>query len=59
MCGIFGIISSQNICKNDLTVLAAHSEQRGKDSSGLITYEEGNYIESFAPAHSPIGSDGQ
>lgn len=44
MCGIFGIISSQNISKNDLSVLASHSEQRGKDSSGLIIYEEGNYV---------------
>jgi hypothetical protein len=35
MCGIFGIISNISIKKSDLELLASHSEQRGKDSSGL------------------------
>lgn len=36
MCGIFGIISSKTISHNELFTLARHSEQRGKDSSGLF-----------------------
>ena len=36
MCGIFGVISKINIVKDDLRLLAHHSEQRGKDSSGLF-----------------------
>ena len=36
MCGIFGIVSSIDIESNELRLLARHSEQRGKDSSGLL-----------------------
>lgn len=36
MCGIFGIISSTSINKKDFRTLLKHSQQRGKDSSGLI-----------------------
>ena len=41
MCGIFGIVSQQKINKNDLKQLASHSQQRGKDSSGLVFLENG------------------
>jgi glucosamine--fructose-6-phosphate aminotransferase (isomerizing) len=41
MCGIFGIISQQNVNKNDLKQLANHSQQRGKDSSGLVYLDNG------------------
>lgn len=36
MCGIFGIISNVVIEENDLRILAKHSRQRGRDSSGLV-----------------------
>jgi glucosamine--fructose-6-phosphate aminotransferase (isomerizing) len=36
MCGIFGIVSNNLISSDDLRLLAYHSEQRGKDSSGLF-----------------------
>lgn len=36
MCGIFGISSKKVINGNELSLLARHSEQRGKDSSGLF-----------------------
>jgi hypothetical protein len=43
MCGIFGIISSQPIVSSDLHSLAEHSEQRGKDSSGLFINKSEGY----------------
>ncbi len=43
MCGIFGIISPAEVPKYDLKYLAKHSQQRGKDSSGLITFNDGRY----------------
>lgn len=36
MCGIFGIFSPKMILKADLTFLAEHARQRGRDSSGLV-----------------------
>lgn len=36
MCGIFGIISKKGYSKKNLKILVNHSQQRGKDSSGLI-----------------------
>jgi glutamine---fructose-6-phosphate transaminase (isomerizing) len=36
MCGIFGIVSTAIIKNEELHLLAKHSEQRGKDSSGLF-----------------------
>lgn len=39
MCGIFGIISSSSINRNEFGILARHAQERGKDSSGLITYD--------------------
>jgi len=43
MCGIFGSISSINVDIKNLTSLALHSKQRGKDSSGLIYYQSNEY----------------
>lgn len=43
MCGIFGIISSSSISSKEIKLLAHHSEQRGKDSSGLYFNEDGSY----------------
>ena len=44
MCGIFGIISDSKINKINLQKLVLHSQQRGKDSSGLITYNRNSYF---------------
>ena len=43
MCGIFGIVSRKNVDKNDLRALVKHSQQRGKDSSGLIYLNSDQY----------------
>lgn len=43
MCGIFGSISSFKNDLNKLRKLIIHSEQRGKDSSGLIYYSSNKY----------------
>ena len=43
MCGIFGIISNTTIKGDDLRLLAHHSEQRGKDSSGLFISNSSSY----------------
>lgn len=44
MCGIFGIISNQTISNNHLQELGLHARQRGRDSSGLIYYNNESYI---------------
>lgn len=36
MCGIFGIVSSQKVNKNELQLLTEHARQRGRDSSGVV-----------------------
>lgn len=36
MCGIFGVIADKIVSKKELKLLVKHSQQRGKDSSGLI-----------------------
>lgn len=43
MCGIFGIISSSAVPKADLAYLVEHSQQRGRDSSGLVVLKDGVY----------------
>jgi glucosamine--fructose-6-phosphate aminotransferase (isomerizing) len=43
MCGIFGVISTKIISASDLRLLAHHSEQRGKDSSGLFISRNHGY----------------
>lgn len=41
MCGIFGLISKNNETSNKhLQQLASHARQRGRDSSGLIFYDQ-------------------
>ncbi len=45
MCGIFGIFNNKsiNFDKKNLSKLAALSEQRGKDSSGIVSYKDNQY----------------
>lgn len=43
MCGIFGIISTGPVLRAELTLLAHHAEQRGRDSSGLFFSSNGKY----------------
>jgi len=43
MCGIFGVISTAKVDKAKLTRLVKHSQQRGKDSSGLIYLHDLKY----------------
>lgn len=43
MCGIFGIVAPQHIERKELQVLASHSRQRGRDSSGLIYQQAQSY----------------
>jgi glutamine---fructose-6-phosphate transaminase (isomerizing) len=43
MCGIFGIIAPKVINKSELKLLVKHSQQRGKDSSGLIFLKDDQY----------------
>jgi len=43
MCGIFGQISKKSTDYSNVVKLAKHSAQRGRDSSGLIYYEDNNY----------------
>lgn len=43
MCGIFGQVAAQTINKTNLDSLVKHSEQRGKDSSGLIYLKDHRY----------------
>lgn len=38
MCGIFGVISSSPVQEDALNVLVTHAQQRGRDSSGLVTF---------------------
>ncbi|NLW44481.1 MAG: glucosamine 6-phosphate synthetase [Syntrophomonadaceae bacterium] len=43
MCGIFGIISDREVNKEHLRILALHSRRRGRDTSGLVYYENNGY----------------
>ncbi len=43
MCGIFGVISPVPIDRIDFEILVSHSQQRGKDSSGLLMLQGGSY----------------
>ena len=40
MCGIFGLVGRDNNFMSDLRVLASHATQRGRDSSGLMTFDK-------------------
>ena len=44
MCGIFGAISKNHVNKEHLNTLASHARQRGKDSSGIIFYQNNSYF---------------
>jgi glutamine---fructose-6-phosphate transaminase (isomerizing) len=48
MCGIFGLVSQEKIDSKSLKVLAKHSRQRGRDSSGLVTHSAAGYKTSRA-----------
>ena len=66
MCGIFGIISNQVPRPSRLRTLAARSERRGKDSSGLVKHAGQHYevlrsdrrltrlLKGFSIARSPV-----
>lgn len=43
MCGIFGFVGAAEPRRADLDVLVRHSQQRGRDSSGLIVHDGGRY----------------
>jgi glucosamine--fructose-6-phosphate aminotransferase (isomerizing) len=43
MCGIFGVISNNEVDEKKLKLLVNHSKQRGKDSSGLVYIENNTY----------------
>jgi glutamine---fructose-6-phosphate transaminase (isomerizing) len=43
MCGIFGLIDYSEINKDHFKQLALHARQRGRDSSGLLYYNDDNY----------------
>jgi len=49
MCGIFGIISNTRINDNHLKILSQHARQRGRDSSGIIFNNGGNYTVGRSP----------
>ena len=44
MCGIFGVVSNSPVNLTDLGALVHHSEQRGRDSSGLILHGGDHYV---------------
>ena len=43
MCGLFGFVGTSELDQTDLDVLVQHSQQRGRDSSGLIVHEGDRY----------------
>jgi glutamine---fructose-6-phosphate transaminase (isomerizing) len=43
VCGIFGFVGVTDFDQNDINLLVRHSQQRGKDSSGLIVHDGDNY----------------
>jgi len=43
MCGIFGIVADLHYPESDLTSLATHARQRGRDSSGLVFLKDQKY----------------
>jgi hypothetical protein len=43
MCGIFGVVSFSAVVEDELNVLVKHAQQRGRDSSGLVTHVGGAY----------------
>jgi hypothetical protein len=43
MCGIFGFVGVSDLEQADIDALVRHSEQRGKDSSGLVLHDGNGY----------------
>ena len=43
MCGVFGYVGGSPLPRRSVDTLIHHSEQRGRDSSGLIVREEASY----------------
>ncbi len=43
MCGIFGFVGSSELDRDDTVTLIRHSQQRGRDSSGLIVHGDDAY----------------
>lgn len=43
MCGIFGVVSKSAVSPRELRLLATHSQQRGRDSSGLFFVDQDEY----------------
>lgn len=43
MCGIFGIVTSSAFPSGDLLALATYAQQRGRDSSGLMLFQDDTY----------------
>lgn len=44
MCGIFGFVGSSELEKEHIATLVRHSQQRGRDSSGLIFHDSNTYF---------------
>jgi glucosamine--fructose-6-phosphate aminotransferase (isomerizing) len=43
LCGLFGFVGEQGLAPASIDTLIRHSQQRGRDSSGLITHDETGY----------------
>lgn len=43
MCGVFGFVGESELSKDGIGTLAHHSEQRGRDSSGVMLLGKGGY----------------
>lgn len=43
MCGIFGIIARESVHLDELNKLGSHARQRGRDSSGLVSFYGNKY----------------
>ena len=43
MCGVFGIISKKQVNKNDFISLVKYSRERGRDSSGFLSFNNKDY----------------
>ena len=43
MCGIFGFVGTSHLDRGDIDILVRHSQQRGRDSSGLIVRDDDHY----------------
>lgn len=66
MCGIFGVISLSAVLEEELGILVKHALQRGRDSSGLVTFVKNSYridradytitrlLREVRPQHSPV-----